>query len=52
MVGVRIMSNVKVKFDCIDCSWKYRGDMQHAYVVMKHKDKHEEEFYLMEDLYG
>ena len=52
MVGVRIMSNVKVKFDCIDCQWRYRGDMEHVYVVMKLKDKHEEEFYLMEELIG
>lgn len=52
MIGVTILRNMKVKFDCQDCGWKYNGDMQHLYVALKHKDKHEEEFYLQEDLYG
>lgn len=51
MVGVVIMSNVKVKYDCEDCQWKYRGDMSHLYVVLKHKDVHTNE-YIMEDMYG
>ena len=51
-MGVCILGNVKVNYKCEDCGWKYDGDLSHMYVALKHKDKHEEEFYFLEELIG
>jgi len=30
----------KVTFQCKECKWRYDGDMEHLYIVLKHKKAH------------
>ena len=30
----------KVTFQCKKCKWRYDGDMEHLYIVLKHNKQH------------
>ena len=32
----------KVTFQCKKCKWRYDGDMEHLYIVLKHNKVHKE----------
>ena len=33
----------KVTFQCKKCKWRYDGDMEHLYIVLKHYKEHGEQ---------